>query len=107
VTDLVFGGFAVTDLVFGFWRLQYDAASRKTLRIDGRGLRTSYSYDAASRLTGQQYQDGTRVTNAYDANSQRTVLSDVTGSYTSTYDPDGRVSSVINPAGIAAHVILG
>jgi hypothetical protein len=29
------------------------AASRKTLHIDGRGLRTSYSYDAASRLTGQ------------------------------------------------------
>jgi YD repeat-containing protein len=29
------------------------------------------------------------------------VLSDLTGSYTSTYDPDGRISSVINPAGIA------
>jgi RHS repeat-associated protein len=81
--------------------LQYDTASRKTLRIDGRGLRTSYSYDAASRLTGQQYQDGTLVTNTYDANSHRTVLSDSTGSYTSTYDPDGRVSSVVNPAGIA------
>jgi RHS repeat-associated protein len=71
------------------------------LRIDGRGLRTSYAYDAASRLTGQQYQDGTLVTNTYDANSHRTVLSDSTGSYTSTYDPDGRVSSVVNPAGIA------
>jgi YD repeat-containing protein len=71
------------------------------LRIDGPGLRTSYSYDAANRPTGQQYQDGTRVTNTYDANSQRTVLSDLAGSYTSTYDPDGRVSSVINPAGIA------
>jgi YD repeat-containing protein len=64
-------------------------------------------YDAADAPTGHQYQDGTRVTNTYDANSQRTVLSDLTGSYTSTYDPDGRVSSVINPAGIAAHVILG
>jgi RHS repeat-associated protein len=64
-------------------------------------LRTSYSYDAANRLTGRQYQDGTLVTNTYDANSQRTVLSDLTGSYTSTYDPDGRVSALINPAGIA------
>jgi YD repeat-containing protein len=82
-------------------------AIRKTLRIDGRGLRTIYSYDAVSRPTGQQYQDGTRVTNTYDANSQRTVLSDLTGSYTSTYDSDERISSVINPAGIAAHDILG
>ena len=49
------------------------------LRIDGRGLLTSYVYDAASRLTGQQYQDGTRATFTYDANSRRTVLSDWTG----------------------------
>jgi YD repeat-containing protein len=84
----------------GCWRLQFDAASRKTQRIDGRGSRTSYSYDAASRPTGQQYQDGTRVTSIYDASSQRTVLSDLTGSYTSTYDPDGLVSAVINPAGM-------
>ena len=59
---------------------QYDAASRTVLRIDGRGPPTSYLYDAASRLTGQQYQDGTRATMTYDANSQRTVLSDWTGS---------------------------
>jgi hypothetical protein len=45
--------------------------------------------------------------NTDDANSQRTVLSDLTGSYTSTYDTHGRASSVINPAGLAAHVILG
>ena len=37
----------------------------------------------------------------YNANSQRTVLSDWTGSYTTTYDAAGRVSSVVNPAGIA------
>ena len=85
---------------------QFDAASRKVLRIDGRGLRTSYSYDAASRLTGQQYQDGTRASMVYDANSQRTVLSDWTGSYTSTYDPVGRLSSVVNPAGIGDHLRL-
>jgi YD repeat-containing protein len=104
---LVFGSRRLRGDRLGFWRLQFDATSRKTLRIDGRALRTSYSYDAAGRLTGQQYQDGTRVTNIYDAYSQRTVLSDLTGSYTSTYDPDGRISSVINPAGIATHVILG
>ena len=38
---------------------QYDDATRRTLRIDGRGVRTSYLYDAASRPTGEQYQDGT------------------------------------------------
>ncbi len=80
---------------------QYDAASRQTLRIDGRGLRTSYAYDQASRLTRQQYQDGTRLTNTYDANSQRTALSDWTGVYTSSFDRVGRLSSVVNPAGIA------
>ena len=85
---------------------QFDAASRQTLRIDGRGLRTSYAYDADSRLTGQQYQDGTRATMAYDANDQRTVLSDWTGSYTSTYDPVGRLSSVVNPAGMRDHLRL-
>jgi len=36
----------------------------------------------------------------YDADSHRTVLSDWTGLYTSAYDPDGRLSSVVNPAGI-------
>ena len=76
-------------------------ASRQVLRIDGRGLLTSYVYDAASRLIGQQYQDGTRATMIYDADSRRTVLSDWTGLYSSTYDPDSRLSSVVNPAGIA------
>jgi RHS repeat-associated protein len=80
---------------------QYDATSRRTVRIDGRGLYTSYSYDPASRLTGQQYQDATRVTMAYDADSRRTILSDWYGPYTSSYDPVGRLSSVVNPAGIA------
>ena len=50
---------------------------------------------------GQQYQDGTRATMTYDADSRRTVLSDWTGLYTSAYDSDGRLSSVVNPAGIA------
>ena len=71
------------------------------MRIDGRGLLTSYAYDQASQLVGQAYQDGTRLTNTFDANSQRTVLSDWTGSYTSAFDPVGRLSSVVNPAGIA------
>ncbi len=90
----------MTDALGTLTTYRFDAAGRQTLRIDGRGLRTSYSYDAASRFTGQQYQDGTRVTMAYDANNERTVLSDWTGSYTSTFDPVGRLSSVVNPAGI-------
>ena len=80
---------------------QFDAASRRTVRIDGRGLPTSYAYDQASQLVGQAYQDGTRVTNTFDASGQRTALGDWTGSYTSTFDPVGRLSSVVNPAGIA------
>ena len=92
---------AASDALGNLITYQYDAASRRVLRIDGRGLLTSYVYDAASRLIGQQYQDGTRATMTYDADSRRTVLSDWTGLYTSTYDPDGRLSSVVNPAGIA------
>ena len=80
---------------------KYDIASRQTLRVDGRGLRTTYTYDAADRLTGQQYQDGTRITTTYDANGRRTFLGDWTGVYTSAYDPVGRLSSTVNPAGIA------
>jgi RHS repeat-associated protein len=90
-----------TDALANTVTSQFDAASRQTVRIDGRGLRTSYAYDAASRLVGQQYQDGTRLTNTYDANSQRTVLSDWTGAYSSSFDPVGRLGSVVNPAGIA------
>src|SRR5271170_552204 len=82
-------------------QIAYSLSIYSNVPFSGRGLRTSYSYDPASRPTGQQYQDGTRVTNTYDSNSQRTVLSDWTGSYTSTYDPDGRVSSLVNPAGLA------
>jgi YD repeat-containing protein len=37
----------------------------------------------------------------YDGNSRRTVLDDWTGLYTSAYDADGRLSSVVNPAAIA------
>ena len=95
------GGPAASDALGNLVTYQYDAASRRVLRIDGRGLLTSYVYDAASRLTGQQYQDGTRATMTYDADSRRTVLSDWTGLYTSAYDQDSRLSSVVNPAGIA------
>ena len=41
------------------------------------------------------------MTMAYDPNSRRTVLNDWTGVYTSAYDSDGRLSSVVNPAAIA------
>ena len=37
---------------------------------------------------------------AYDAANQRTLLNDSTGPTTSTYDADGRLSTVINPAGL-------
>jgi YD repeat-containing protein len=64
-------------------------------------------FEADGRTLASVNANGFATTQVYDANSQHTVFSDLTGSYTSTYDPDGRVSSVINPAGIAAHVILG
>ncbi len=89
-----------TDALNNVLTFQFDAASRQTLRIDGRGLRTSYVYDAADRLTGQQYQDGTRLTFTYDSDSRRTLLSDWTGSYTSTFDADSRLSTAVNPAGL-------
>jgi RHS repeat-associated protein len=90
----------VIDAVGNRTTTRFDAGGRATVRIDGRGLRASLLYNAADWLTGQKYQDGTRATLSYDAAGQRTVLSDWTGRYTSTLDAAGRLTRVINPAGI-------
>ena len=80
---------------------QFDAASRQTLRIDGRGLRTSYAYDAASRL------DRPAVPGRHAAHEQlrRQQPADraqrLDGCVHVDFDPVGRLSSVVNPAGIA------
>ncbi len=90
----------MTDPVGNRTTYQYDAAGRQALRTNGRGLRTSYLYDATDRLTGQKYQDGTRATMTYDAVGRRTALNDWTGRTSSSYEADGRLIRVINPAGL-------
>jgi RHS repeat-associated protein len=75
-------------------------ASRLALRIDGRGLYTTYTYDADDRLTGILYQGGDMATMTYDALSRRTRLADWTGLYTATYDPDNRLIGTVGPTAI-------
>jgi YD repeat-containing protein len=56
-------------------------------------------YDANSRLTGQLYPTGRRNTYTYDAAANRTVMADLTGSTTTTFDRLYRPLAVANPAG--------
>jgi YD repeat-containing protein len=84
----------------------HDAAGRRTLRLDARGLRTTYVHDGAGRLVLRRYPGilplplvESRVTMAYDAVSNRTLLADSTGRYTSTYDERNLPRRVTSPGG--------
>jgi YD repeat-containing protein len=65
---------------------------------DGRGMTTTYRYDALDRPTEIVYDDGTRVVNVYDANGRRTSRTDVSGTVTTAFDPDGNIVSETYPA---------
>ena len=73
----------------------------QTLRIDGRGFRTSYLYDYDDRLTrpALSRRHAGHVL-AYDKCRPSHSLSDSTGRTTTTYDADGRTTLVVNPAGL-------
>ena len=77
----------------------FAATGQKATRLDARGNLTSYSYDPANRPIGRQYCDCTRVTFAYDMVGNRTLMADVTGTTTSTFDPLNRAGTVVNPSG--------
>jgi RHS repeat-associated protein len=77
----------------------YDDANRQTAKLDARGVLVTYQYDAVNQPTGRVYTGEVPVTMQYDPVGNRTVLKDVTGISTTTYDPLNRVSAVVNPSG--------
>ena len=77
----------------------YDAADRKTLRVNPLGQRTTYAFDDAGREIQRLYADDSRVTTTYDSVGNRLVVADPTGRYTRTYDPLNLTTSVTNPDG--------
>ena len=72
----------------------------KTLRVDARGNRTTYSFDAVDQQTGRLYLDGSRATFVYDEVGNRTLMQDSTGSFTYTYDAREQRTSAVGPVTI-------
>ena len=66
--------------------------------LDANGQVSNYSYDLLDRPTAIDYPAGTAdVAFAYDALSQRTVMTDGTGTTTWTYDALGRPITITQP----------
>ncbi len=71
--------------------MAYDGAGRRTMKLDPRGNRASFTYDAAGQTTVERYADGTRVSLAYDAVGNWTRMDDSVGITTTMYDELNRV----------------
>lgn len=82
----------------------YDGAGNRLTLVDAQSPRqtTSYTYDVANELTAISYSDGRtpNVTNiTYDADSQRTGMTDGTGTSSWAWDSLHRMTSSTNGAG--------
>jgi RHS repeat-associated protein len=81
----------------------FDAADRQISRTDKLGRRIDTSYDDADRKTGETWvaTDGSTVVNratwTYDDAGRVATAADQNGTYTFTYDAQGRVSHVDEP----------
>ena len=75
-----------------------NSPSQMILRIDARSNRVTQGYDLDGRPIKRIYPDGTRVTQGWDAVSNRLVLADLTGRYTSTFDSLNRLRTRTTPA---------
>jgi YD repeat-containing protein len=71
--------------------------SNRTLKLDPRGNRLTYSYDGVRRLKTERLPAGLRNTYSYDPNGNRTRMVDATGTYTSVYDAKNRTTLVVYP----------
>lgn len=79
----------------------YDADGNRIAFTNANGQTATYAYDGDNRLTSTTYSDGVTpsVFYGYDADSQRTYLSDGSGTTYYSYDSLHHVISVTNGAG--------
>ncbi|TLN09749.1 RHS repeat protein, partial [bacterium] len=97
----------MTDPDMGKWYYQYDAVGNLIRQTDAKGQRTCLYFDALNRLLGKHYRSDDscptpptyNVSYTYDAGtgnlSQRTGMSDASGSTAWTYDARGRLASEV------------
>jgi RHS repeat-associated protein len=76
----------------------YNVAGDRIAMLDAKGQVTNYTNDLLDRQTAVNYPVGTASVNfAYDALSQRTVMTDGTGTSGWTYDAAGRPVTIAEP----------
>jgi len=70
----------------------YDADNNLIAKTDRKNQEITYTYDQLNRLTQKSYPDGTTVNYTYDLNSRLTQVTDLTGTYSFTFDNAGRLT---------------
>ncbi|CAN5301640.1 hypothetical protein BH09ACT6_BH09ACT6_26000 [soil metagenome] len=77
----------------------YDNLGELTAQTDANGRTTGNSYDSLGHLQKTTYADGSSTTFAYDKAGQPIAMTDSLGVTGWKYDPAGRVTEQIDPAG--------
>ena len=72
--------------------------------LDPLNITTTYSWDDVNRLTGKTFADDRAYSYGWDGNSNRTLMTDPTGTTTWTYDPANRMTGQQDPTGITSGV---
>jgi YD repeat-containing protein len=81
--------------------VQYNQLSQVTATTNGNGIVTTMTYDPLGRLVRRQSSNGAVVTYTYNPASQRTSMTDYTGTSSYGYDDMGRLVGITNGAGLA------
>lgn len=86
-------------------RLEYDAAGRESVHIDGNGNRTTYGYDAAGRRTQVLDVLGNLTEFAFDSSGNQTSMTDAKGNtITFEYDANNRKTRTVFPDSTAINM---
>jgi len=79
----------------------YDAVGNLITKTDANGAAITYTFDALKRLTKKSYPDGSSESYTYDAVGRILTTANAGVSYTFSYDPAGRVTTVTDSRGYA------
>jgi YD repeat-containing protein len=80
--------------------VQYNQLNQVTTTTNGNGIVTTLVYDQMGRLVERQSSNGATVTYAYNPSSQRTSMTDYTGTTSYGYDDLNRLTALTNGAGL-------